>query len=66
MNKEDEKYIQDLIAKGNVFGATSPIESIMLAAYNDPSIDANTIKRLEDIADREFARLMLEKDEKKK
>ena len=66
MNKEDEKYIQDLIAKGNVFGATSPIEALIMAAYNDPSIDANTIKRLEDIADREFARLMLEKDEKKK
>ena len=61
MNKEDEKYIQDLIAKGNVFGATSPIEALIMAAYNDPSIDSNTVKQLQDIADREFARLMKEK-----
>ena len=65
MNKEDEKYIYDLIAKGNVFGATSPIEALIMAGYNDPSIDANTIKQLQEIADREFARLMLEKEEKK-
>jgi hypothetical protein len=65
MNKEDEKYIQDLIAKGNMFGATSPIEAIIMAGYNDPSIDSNTIKHLQDIADREFARLMLEKETKK-
>ena len=61
MNKQDEKYIQDLIAKGNVFGATSPIEALIMAGYNDPSIDSNTIKQLQEIADREFARLMLEK-----
>ena len=65
MNKEDEKYIQDLIAKGNVFGATSPIEALIMAAYNDPSIDANTIKRLEDIADRLFDHLMKEETKKK-
>jgi len=64
MNKQDEKYIQDLIAKGNVFGATSPIEALIMAGYNDPSIDSNTIKQLQDIADREFARLMLEKEKK--
>ena len=65
MNKQDEKYIQDLIAKGNVFGAMTPIEALIMAGYNDPSIDANTIKQLQDIADREFARLMLEREEKK-
>lgn len=65
MNKQDEKYIQDLIAKGNVFGATSPIEALIMAGYNDPSIDANTVKELQDIADREFARLMKEETKKK-
>ena len=65
MNKEDEKYIQDLIAKGNVFGATSPIEALIMAGYHDPSIDANTIKRLEDIADRLFDHLMKEEPKKK-
>ena len=64
MNKQDEKYIQDLIAKGNVFGATSPIEALIMAAYNDPSIDSTTVKQLQEIADREFARLMLEKEKK--
>ena len=61
MNKQDEKYIQDLIAKGSVFGATTPIEALIMAGYNDPSIDANTIKLLQEIADREFDRLMKEK-----
>ena len=65
MNKQDEKYIQDLIDKGNVFGATSPIEALIMAAYNDPSIDSSTVKQLQEIADREFARLMLEKETKK-
>ena len=65
MNKQDEKYIQDLIAKGNVFGATSPIEALIMAGYNDPSIDSNTIKRLEDIADRLFDHLMKEETKKK-
>ena len=65
MNKQDEKYIQDIIAKGNVFRATSPIEALIMAGYNDPSIDANTIKRLEDIADRLFDHLMNEETKKK-
>lgn len=65
MNKQDEKCIQDIIAKGNVFRATSPIEALIMAGYNDPSIDANTIKRLEDIADRLFDHLMNEETKKK-
>ena len=66
MNKEDEKYIQDLIAKGNLFRPTSPIEALIMAGYIDPTINSDTVKKLEEIADREFARLMLEKDEKNK
>ena len=64
MNKQDEKYIQDLIAKGNLFRPVSPIEALIMAAYNDPSIDSNAVKKLEEIADREFERLMLEKEKK--
>ena len=65
MNKQDEKYIQDLITTGNALGATTPIEALIMAGYNDPSIDSNTIKILQEIADREFARLMKEETKKK-
>ena len=61
MNKHDEKYILDIIAKGNILGATSRIEALIMAGYNDPCIDANTIKELRDIAHREFAILMKKK-----
>ena len=60
MNKEDEKSFNEILEICKVKGI-DPVGALIAAGKNDPSIDANTIKQLQEIADREFVRLMLEK-----
>ena len=60
MNKEDEKSFHEILEICKSKGI-DPVGALITASKNTPSIHANTIKQLQEIADREFVRLMLEK-----
>lgn len=60
MNKEDEKSFNEIIEICKSKGI-DPVGALITSGKNDLSIDPNTIKQLQEIADREFARLMFEK-----
>ncbi len=63
MNKEDERSFNEILEICKAKGI-DPVGSLITAGKNGTA-DWDMVKKLQDIADREFARLMLEKEEKK-
>jgi len=59
MNKEDEKSFNDIIEICKAKGI-DPVGALITAGKNGTA-DCGMVKKLQEIADREFARLMLEK-----
>ena len=63
MNKEDEKSFNEILEICKAKGI-DPVGALITAGKNGTA-DWDMVKKLQDIADREFARLMLEKENKK-
>jgi len=59
MNKEDEESFMEILEKCKANGI-DPIGSLITAGINGIA-NWDMVKKLQDISDREFARLMLEK-----
>jgi hypothetical protein len=63
MNKEDEKSFNEILEICKAKGI-DPVGALITAGKNGTA-DWDMVKKLQDIADREFARLILEKETKK-